>query len=346
MNCAEIESDVAELVRLASALPAGGLGNHLRIYAGLIMVVTLESINTRQNEDPLPALHKAVRSAANVIESAIPIVSELDLRHTDTLAEQSSVDTIDLFENAWTLYSDETYDHSVTLVEERLRRSGFDSAWFAGKSCFDGGCGTGRLSLAMAKLGASKVTAVDLGGESLAYFRSVVDRYGLRNIDIVEADVTDLAQWADGSFDFVASNGVLHHTPACERGILEHFRITRPGGVFWVYLYGDGGIYWRLYDLLKPMVSNIAPAVIRHTLTTLGVREGLIYTYLDNLLAPRVYYFLDDFLALLEKQDSFTWRHAKGRSEIDDTERLLATQFGRLIYGDQGEIRVVVEKSS
>jgi ubiquinone/menaquinone biosynthesis C-methylase UbiE len=347
MNPTNLNQMAAELVDTAAGLPKGGLGTYARVQAGLRMLVTLETVNLHQDEDPLPSLTEALDQARSIVASALAVAPELDAArlHADKV-EIGVGHTVDLFEHAWTTYTPETYDHSVTLVEERLTRSGFDSGYFGGKACFDGGCGTGRLSLAMAKMGASKVTAVDLGGGSLDYFREVVKRHGLTNIEIVEQDVTDLSRWQDGSYDFVASNGVLHHTEHCDKGIVEHFRITKPGGVFWVYLYGAGGIYWDLYDTLRPLVLEIPPATIRSILGAYGLREGLIYTYLDNLLAPRVYYLQSEFLALLQKHGDFTWRYAKGRSEVDDTEILLNKAYGPTIYGPEGEVRVVIEKSA
>jgi ubiquinone/menaquinone biosynthesis C-methylase UbiE len=347
MDATDLDGATAELAALAAKLPKGGLGAYARVHAGLVMLVALETINTRQEDDPLPVLRKALGEAKGVVSSALSIAPELDASRSSAEKVEIGVGhTIDLFENAWTTYSRETYDHSVRLVEERLRRSGFDGGYFKGKTCFDGGCGTGRLSVAMAKMGAEKVTAVDLGTESLDYMRDVVKRLGLKDIEIVARDVTDLSAWDDGTYDFVASNGVLHHTKACDRGIVEHFRITKPGGIFWAYLYGAGGLYWRQYDALKPMVVDIRPADIRRILSAFGVREGLIYTYLDNFLAPRVYYLLTDFLDLLKRHGDFTWRHAKGRSEIDDTELLLKTAYGPVIYGPQGEVRVVIQKNA
>ena len=339
--------ETAELTEMAAALPKGGLGTCARVQAGLVLLVALETINMNQNRDPLPRLTEAIAQAKGIVASTLAVGGELDSSrlHPDKV-EIGVGHTIDLFENAWTTYTPETYDHSVRLVEERLKRSGFDSAFFKGKTCFDGGCGTGRLSLAMAKMGAAKVTAVDLGADSLDYFREVIKRYGLTSIELVEQDVTDLSLWQNGSHDFVATNGVLHHTENCERGIVEHFRITKPGGIFWVYLYGAGGLYWDLYDTLKPLVLEIPPATIRSILAAYGLREGLIYTFLDNFLAPRVYYLQSEFLDLLRQHGDFTWRYAKGRSEIDDTETLLGTSYGPMIYGPEGEVRVIIEKNA
>ena len=346
MNNHEFETDTAQLVELAKGLPVGGLGTISRVQAGLTMLVALETINTRQNEDPVPLLRKALGDAKGILSAARSIAPELNPKQLHGKSAETGIPhTVDLFENAWTTYTPETYEHSVALVRKRLINSGFSEQWFSGKSCFDGGCGTGRLSIAMAQMGAKKVTAVDLGGESLEYFKTVVERYGLSNIEIVQHDVTDLSPWNECSYDFVASNGVLHHTENCDRGIREHFRITKHGGIFWVYLYGAGGVYWSLYDALKPMVLAIPPTDIRKILGAFGLREGLIYTYLDNLLAPRVYYTREQFLSLLRNEGAFSYQHAKGMSEIDDTEILLSTAHGARIYGPDGEIRLVVTKS-
>lgn len=346
MSTKNIEGEAKKLVDKAAGLRGGGLETICRIQAGLVMLIALCTINRSQNDDPEPLLRKAISDAMGILSAAHLISPELALKKN-----MQSVDieldvgrAIDLFETAWTTYTPSTYDHSVGLVKQRLINSGFNEKWFAGKHCFDGGCGTGRLTIAMAQMGASNVTAVDLGGESLDYLRQVVARYGLSNIEIVQHDVTDLSPWEGASYDFVASNGVLHHTDNCERGIREHFRITKPGGIFWVYLYGAGGIYWRLYDTLKPMVVDIPPIDIRRILAAFGLREGLIYTYLDNFLAPRVYYTRDQFLQLLKEEGEFTWRHAKGMSEIDDTEILMKTAYGTKIYGPEGEVRLIVTK--
>jgi SAM-dependent methyltransferase len=328
-------------------IPATGLGAFLRVQAALIALVALEDICGRPDQDPYPALLSAFADMARVPVMFAASVAHMrrDVVASDTLPEGVER-TMDLFEAAWTHYDTATYDHSLTLVQNRLANSGFDDSYFAGKTCFDGGCGTGRLSVAMAKAGAKEVVAADIGGESLEYLKETCKRFGLTNLRIVEQDVTDLKEFASDSFDFVASNGVLHHSAAPDRGIVEHFRITRPGGVFWIYLYGAGGFYWSSYDRLKSLVSGLQPRAIREMLARMNIRQGLIYTFLDNFLAPRVYYQLAQVLDLLRPHAAFEFAHAKGMSPIDDTTQLLATRWGREIFGPDGEVRIAVTKTS
>lgn len=343
---ASLRQAVAGALDSFAQLPATGLGAFIRIEAALAALLTLEDICARMDDDPYPALSKVIDEVARLPSAFLAVLPHTTANGPEPVAGNEHSRTAELFQKAWTTYDDATYDHSVGLVEERLRRSGFDSTFFKGKVCFDGGCGTGRLAVAMAKAGAHKVVALDIGGESLEYLRRTCARYGIDSIEVVEHDVTDLAPFRSDSFDFVASNGVLHHTHAPDRGIAEHFRITRVGGIFWIYLYGAGGIYWDTYDQLRPLVATIEPRTIREILSRFNLRKGLIYTFLDNLQAPRVYYSLKQTLDLLRPIAEFAFVHARGRTPIDDTALLMATRWGREIFGPDGEIRLAITKAS
>jgi ubiquinone/menaquinone biosynthesis C-methylase UbiE len=324
-------------------LPVVGGGAYARVEASLDVLLAQDRVYKHANDDPHPVLMAALTRIKAVAEAAGIRAGEMmpaDSKHS--AADRHSV--AQLYARAWTTYSDSTYDHSVGLMEERLRRSGFDEAFLRDKECFDGGCGTGRLAIAMAKAGARRVVAVDVAEDSLEYLRRTMRRYRLDNIEPVCRDVTDLSGFETGTFDFVASNGVLHHTQAPERGIAEHFRVTKRGGSFWLYLYGAGGLYWHIYDRFRPIVTALDLDENHRILRELRVREGLIYTFLDNLRAPRVYFLQDDVLALLRSHGDFEHRYARGMSVIDDTEMLLATKWGATILGPQGEVRIIVTK--
>jgi ubiquinone/menaquinone biosynthesis C-methylase UbiE len=343
----ELTNAIDKVLAAFASVPTAGLGAYLRVQAGLAALVSLEDICSHPDRDPYPLL---LSTLANIARLPATFADSLGHMRRDTTASPGMSDgvgrTADLFEAAWTQYDDKTYDHSLSLVEGRLAASGFDNKYFAGKTCLDGGCGTGRLSIAMAKAGAKEVVAADIGGESLDYLKKTCARFGLSNIRIVEMDVTNLKEIASDSFDFVASNGVLHHSAAPDRGIVEHFRITRPGGIFWIYLYGAGGFYWEAFDRLKALLSDLQPRTTREILSKMSIRHGLIYTFLDNLLAPRVYYRLKQVLDLLQPHATFDYVHARGMSAIDDTTQLMATRWGKEILGPDGEIRIVVKKTS
>lgn len=253
-------------------------------------------------------------------------------------------DTDTIFGNAWTHYDPETYAHSISLVEERLKASGIDRKIIQGKRCFDGGCGIGRLSVALARLGAKEVVAVDRSDDCLDYFRAMLRRLGLSNVTVVKGDVTDLSAWPSSSFDFVATNGVLHHTDAPIKGLQEHMRVVRDTGTLWVYLYGKGGVYWPTFDALRPALREIGASEIRETLLGMHLRPGFVYTFLDNMLSPRTYHSIDEVIGVLSADYELTWREADGPSVFDSPSRAAASPSTRFLLGPQGEVRLVIEK--
>jgi ubiquinone/menaquinone biosynthesis C-methylase UbiE len=100
----------------------------------------------------------------------------------------------------------------------------------------DAGCGTGLLTLALLRVleGAFHLTAVDLSERSLQTARRAARRLQadrrrpLTPVCFVRADALHLP-FADETFDFVVTSGVLEYLPLKE-GFAELARVTRPGG--------------------------------------------------------------------------------------------------------------------
>lgn len=60
-----------------------------------------------------------------------------------------------LFGDIWHRYDDRLFEESVQLFCDRFRANGFILDEFPGLRCIDVGCGGGRLSIAIARLGAA-----------------------------------------------------------------------------------------------------------------------------------------------------------------------------------------------
>jgi len=307
----------------------------------------LQKILRNPNENPYSPLCATVETQTHFLENIGMLASwiqSLPVVEAGHSAKERVEKLTGLYVQAWTVYSRSTYDHSVDLIVNRLRANGFDEGYFAGKTCFDGGCGTARFAVAMAKLGAKKVVAADIGAEMLDFAGRMLSEIGISTVELVNQDITDLSRWDDGFFDFVVSNGVLHHTIEQERGIREHFRVTKPGGSLWLYLYGAGGVYWQVYEAFRPLVSDIDAKEIRRILVDLKIREGGIYSFLDMLAPIRTYYTPVVIERILHGQGNYRVSNLKGTSEVDDTDRQLASKYGADILGPNGEIRLRIDK--
>jgi 2-polyprenyl-3-methyl-5-hydroxy-6-metoxy-1,4-benzoquinol methylase len=100
----------------------------------------------------------------------------------------------------------------------------------------DIGGGPGRYSIWLAEQGHS-VTLADLSPDLLALARQKSAEAGVTLADVVEANVTDLSQFADASFDAVLCMGPLYHLidEADRKHVVrELFRILAPGGIVFV----------------------------------------------------------------------------------------------------------------
>ena len=93
----------------------------------------------------------------------------------------------------------------------RLTLLGIKPEDYTSKKVLDAGCGTGEYSCWYANHG-SDVTGVDLSETSLEKATDYAEREGIKNVKFEKQSVLKL-NFPDASFDYVASMGVLHHTP-------------------------------------------------------------------------------------------------------------------------------------
>lgn len=342
-----VTTALANLKELCTKLPQGNLGHVSKMIALLSIHDVMQGMFSDFNEDPYPKIAYVLEVQQHFLESISTLDSWVDMNRVQT-HEHSTADAVqkltELYEQAWTVYSRDTFDHSVQLIIDRLKANGFDEEFFAGKTCYDGGCGTGRFAIAMAKLGAARSVGADIGKESLDFAQDMAKQIDVPNVKFVFEDITDLSNWDDETFDVVVSNGVLHHTIEQERGIQEHFRVLKKGGVFWLYLYGAGGVYWEVYDAFKIMTSDMTAKEMRQIMLDLNIREGGIYSFLDMLAQIREYYTPADIERILEGCGEFTMTNMKGTCPEDDTDMLLSTKYGTDILGPHGEIRLRIDK--
>ena len=159
------------------------------------------------------------------------------------------------------------------------------------------GCGCGSEAERFVRAGAY-YTAVDLTNAALSITRR---RFQLANLKgrFVQGDAENLP-FPDGSFDFVYSHGVLHHTPDTPRAIREVHRVLSPGGRAVVMLYyRDSFNYYvnlgivrrlRAYLLRTALGIKLSRAIFGETEQDLRRHAELIrgdpgsYVEMQNLL--------------------------------------------------------------
>jgi SAM-dependent methyltransferase len=147
-------------------------------------------------------------------------------------------------------------EQSHRSEESFRRRTGFRPQDLAGKLVLDVGCGMGRFAEVATRWGA-RVVGIDL---SLACEVAARNLAG-RDATIFQADVFQLP-FADCSFDFIYSIGVLHHTPDCERAVKILPRLLKPGARFAVWLYSSYNRWYRMSDIYRGLTRRMPPELL------------------------------------------------------------------------------------
>ncbi|MCG8455929.1 MAG: class I SAM-dependent methyltransferase [Holophagales bacterium] len=214
-----------------------------------------------------------------------------------TQLEQS---TGELFGDLWPAYDQQLFDESVELFYRRLDLVGFDREWFRGKACLDAGCGGGRNSIAMARLGAERVVGIDLGAQGLEDARRRAE--GLGNVSFEHGSILDLP-FDDASFDLVWCAGVLMITADEERALDELRRVIRPGGRLYLLVYASGGLRWPLVQLLRPLAFQLGQPSVERAIEAAGLPANKRRTFLDDLFCPSLdFYHWPRLEAMLRKR--------------------------------------------
>ncbi len=133
------------------------------------------------------------------------------------------------------------------LTEELLA---LDPAWFPGRRVLDAGCGGGRWTLGLLRLGC-RVLAADSSSQALESTRTQMSRLvpaalAEGRLETLKVDLLDPPLALGGRrFDLVFSFGVLHHTGDTRRALGNLAPLVAEDGFLFLYLYGRRSIAYR-----------------------------------------------------------------------------------------------------
>ncbi len=100
-----------------------------------------------------------------------------------------------------------------------------------GKKVLDFGCGDGRYSFQIAKLGASEVVGIDVSPAMIEIANRELQNQKIEKVKFLEADGNNLP-FGDKFFDVIFSNFVLHHFENTLKPLQEISRVLDKNGFF------------------------------------------------------------------------------------------------------------------
>lgn len=161
------------------------------------------------------------------------------------------------FGKNWESYAELIDETRIREAERGLERL-IGTGAIQGRHFLDIGCGSGLHALAAARLGAAKVTAIDIDPVSVATAEALFARHAphaardIRISSILEGGETAL-------HDIVYSWGVLHHTGAMYRALEQAAALVKPGGIFVFALYRKTRL-GPVWTAIKRWYSSASPA--------------------------------------------------------------------------------------
>lgn len=150
----------------------------------------------------------------------------------------------------------------------------------SGKQFLDVGCGSGLFSLAARRLGA-EVSSFDLDAQSIECTKEMRQRYvagQTSSWSIQKGSILDDSFLQSlGQRDIVYAWGVLHHTGALWTALGKVAGLVKPGGMLFISIYNDQGIWSRCWLMLKKLYvsSKLGRLLATFLGTTYFVLVGL-----------------------------------------------------------------------
>jgi SAM-dependent methyltransferase len=132
------------------------------------------------------------------------------------------------FDYQWKNLPSRFIEYNEDRVSEFLKFTGLGRDALKGKVCLDAGCGNGRYTYAMQKLGAAKVDSFDISPEAVAKCQQI--NPSARVVDIASLE-------PDPSFDFVLCWGVLNHVAEPRSAFARISLQVKHGGMLHIMVY-------------------------------------------------------------------------------------------------------------
>lgn len=277
------------------------------------------------------------RSGSPELRPTNPASSNPDIRAGER-------DTQRLYGALWDQFDASVYiEEASRILRERFASTGFLESIAHGSTLLDAGCGSGRYTMALARLTNARVIGVDLGATSLENARRIVADAGLANIEFRTGNVLDLP-FGDASIDCIFSNGVLHHTGDTARGLREMHRVLRPGGCAFLYLYGAGGIFWHARRATRDVMQRIPREYTCDVLRMIGMPANR-FIFVDTWYVPIEEHIHRDELesSLLATGFISVQKMISSRATDLDSEAVMNDPHFATLWGD-GEHRYLLRK--
>lgn len=326
-----------------------GDGPSMMVLRCLVSISLFKDKVRIENEDsnPVELFNESLDRHAQMLASARSTLHVLPTEvHDQEMFDDVVKATGEHFGALFSGFDDDTYfEDGYKVVRDRLVKNDYPLERLEGKKAIDAGCGGGRYSVALRKLGLGHVIGVDMSDKGLRDAKQRVENAGIDAVEFKKANVLDLP-FEDETFDFVWSSGVLHHTTDMQKGVNELVRIMKTGGCGYFYLIENpGGIFWDTIELLRILLKNVSFSFAQTVYKLAGVSAYDTFYILDHVQVPiNIRSTPEETESFLKNAGAKAIRRLKRGTDFDRVELIFNKKpYADIKYG-VGENRYYFEK--
>jgi len=155
------------------------------------------------------------------------------------------------YDYKWKILPSNIYDKNMTRFYDEwfMKKLGISNKikfnnYFKNMRCvLDAGTGVGTKIETIVKRSKAEVIGVDLSGVEYAFKNTKL----YQNAHVVQADIFNLP-FRKGSFDFIVSDGVIHHTSDAEKAFYCLVPLLQKGGTISIHVYKKMGVIREFTD--------------------------------------------------------------------------------------------------
>jgi ubiquinone/menaquinone biosynthesis C-methylase UbiE len=251
--------------------------------------------------------------------------------------------TGEVYYNLWKYFRNEEYHfNTAKILNERFDKN---NICVNNIECtLDNGCGSGRYTYALSKLGCKKIWGVDVSSNSIAFAKKN-NPFNHERVQFLTCSVLELP-FENDSFDLVFSNGVLHHTVDVKQGLNEIHRVLKKDGKCWLYLYGGkNSFFWDVVDFCRKILNYVPQHYTQMVMSVLGYPPGRIFHRSDFFYVPINNRYYENEIVMMLNETGFTdFKRLKRGTGYDWDEIIFNNpDIDPYIYGE-GEMRFWLTK--
>ena len=249
-----------------------------------------------------------------------------------------------LFQKLWTNFSLNHYKKNrINRYVKRIKINSLQKL-IKNKKIIDFGCGHGNFLIACLYSGANYCHGIDYGKNSITFAKKVLTKLGISKSKITFKIKTAYKTGVkSASFDFAIQNGVFHHMNNELNAYKEVYRVLKPGGYFWLYTDGGGGIRDITLDLSQKILSNINKTYVIEKIKEAGLVYNKEYHLGDGMNAEYRHTTYKRITKMLNKIGFENFKQLNGGFYTDFDKPFYKDKFFNEKFGS-GDLRILCQK--